>query len=222
MFYTSYLQVVYGLSIEKAGYITNIFSIVSCAFAVLIAIAFRYTDTYRWAAFLAVPTQLLAAGLLIHFRKPHIHVGLLVMVEVLYAMAGAVMVQVEQVAVMTAVPHENLATGLALLAMITALGGAVGQAISSAVWNNLVLAKLTENLPEVKRDRARTIFDSIFVQLSYPMGSEEREATIKAYADAQKVMLTIAVCSLVPCLLWVALLRNNRLSQHQRRPGLQA
>ena len=58
MFYTSYLQVVYGLDIAHAGYMANIFSIVSCTFTVIISIVFRYTDTYRWAAFLAMPALL--------------------------------------------------------------------------------------------------------------------------------------------------------------------
>lgn len=222
MYYTSYLQVVYFFSVSTSGYMTNIFSIVSCTFAVLISIAFRYTDTYRWAAFLAMPLQLLSSGLLIHFRKPDTHIGLLAMVEVLYAIGGAIMVQVEQIAIMTAVPHEHLATGLALLAMVTALGGAVGQAISSAVWNGLVLRKLTAHLPADKRDQAKPIFDSLGTQLGYAKGTPERNAIVAAYADAQKVMVIVGVCSLVPCLLWIALLRNNRLSSYRSGKGLQA
>jgi hypothetical protein len=222
MFYSSYLQVVFGLSIAKAGYIVNIFSIVSCCWAVIISIAFRYTDTYRWAAFIATPVQIFMAGLLIKFRERGTHVGLLVMVEVLYAMGGAVLVQIEQVAVMAAVPHENVATGLALLAMVTSVGGAVGQTISGAVWTNIVLNKLTHYLPADRKGEAAAIYADLNKQLSYPMGSVERTATIKAFGDAQKVMVIVATCALVPCLLWTAMLKNIRLSQHRRERGLHA
>lgn len=143
------------------------------------------------------------------------------MVEVFYAMGGAVLVQIEQVAVMAAVPHENLATGLALLAMITSVGGAVGQTISSAVWGNIVLKKLTSYLPDDKKGEARVIYGTLMTQLTYPIGSPERTATIAAFGDAQRVMVIIATCSLLPCFLWISMLRNNRLSQHQQR-GLQA
>jgi hypothetical protein len=222
MFYSSYLQVVFNISVSKAGYIVNIFSIVSCFWAVIISIAFRYTDTYRWAAFIATPVQIFMAGLLIKFRKPGTHIGLLVMVEVLYAMGGAVLVQIEQVAVMAAVPHENVATGLALLAMITSVGGAVGQSISGAVWTNIVLKKLTLYLPDNLKAEAPAIYADLKKQLSFPMGSPERTATIQAYGEAQKIMVIVATCSLLPCLLWTAMLKNIRLSQHRSQRGLQA
>jgi hypothetical protein len=47
-------------------------------------------------------------GLLIKFRQPGTHIALLVMVEVIWAMCAAMIVQIEQVAVMAAVPHENI------------------------------------------------------------------------------------------------------------------
>ena len=38
MYFTSYLQVVYNLSVSQAGYIGNIFNIVTCAMAVPIGL----------------------------------------------------------------------------------------------------------------------------------------------------------------------------------------
>jgi hypothetical protein len=220
MFYSSYLQLVFGFSIAKAGYVVNIFSLVSCAWAVLVSIAFRYTDTYRWAAFIAIPVQILMAGLLIKFRAPGTHIALLVMVEVLYGMGGAVLVQIENVAVMAAVPHENVATGLALLAMTTSVGGAVGQTISGAVWTNVVPKRLVEYLPPDKKGLASAIYADLGKQLSYPFGSPEREAMIHAASDAQKIMLIVGTCALLPCIAWVAMLKNNRLSEHKPGKGL--
>jgi hypothetical protein len=221
MFYSSYLQLVFGLSIAKAGYIVNIYSLVSCVWAVVISMAFKYKDTYRWAAFIAVPVQIFMAGLLIKFREPGTHIGLLVMVEVLYGMGGAVLVQIENVAIMASVPHENVATGLALLAMLTSVGGAVGQTISGAIWTNVVPRKLVEYLPQDRKYLAPAIYADLGKQLSYPFGSPEREAMIAAASDAQKIMLIVGTCALLPCLAWVALLKNHRLSEHKSGKGLQ-
>lgn len=222
MYYNSYLQVVFGLSVAKAGYIISIYNIVSCGCAVIISLAFRYTDTYRWAGFIAVPTQIAMAGLLIKFRTPGTSLGLLIMVEILNAVGAAILVQIGIVAVMAAVPHEHVATAYALMQMVTSIGGSVGQGISGAVWTNIVPQKIRQYLPADKKEESAAIYHDLWVQLSYPMGSPEREATIKAYADAQKVMMIAGTCALVPCFLWVAMLKNYRLSQHRARKGVLA
>jgi hypothetical protein len=221
-YYASYLQVVFGLSVAHAGYICNIYNIVSCTWAILISIVFKYTDTYKWAAVIGLPIQLLMTGLLIQFRQPGTHIALLVMVEVIWAMCAAMIVQIEQVAVMAAVPHENIATGLALLLMITSVGGSVGGAISGALWTNIVPKKLVEYLPANRTAETMKIYGDITVQLAYPFGSPERDAIIHAYTDAQKIMVIVGTVALVPCFIWVAMLKNNRLSEHKSRKGLQA
>ncbi|KAF1942370.1 siderophore iron transporter mirB [Clathrospora elynae] len=222
MYYSSYLQVVFQLSIAKAGFITNIFNIVSCTWAVLISFAFKATDTYKWGAIIALPVQVTMTGLMIHFRRPGTPIGLLVMVEVINAMAVANLVQIEQVAIMAAVPHENVAVGLALLGMITAVGGAIGQSVSGAIWTQIVRKRMVEYLPEANKVQAAAIFGDIKLQLALPWGSPERDAIIRAYADAQKLMVIVGTCALVPCFLWVFMLKNYRMSEHKNRKGLQA
>jgi hypothetical protein len=222
MYYSSYLQVVFGLSVAKAGYITNIFNLVSCTWAVAISVVFKITDTYKWAAIIAIPIQVLMSGLLVKFREPGTHLALLVMVEVFAAMCSAVLIQISQIAVMAAVPHQYIAVAIALLGMITAIGGSIGQAVSGALWTNIVPRKIAEYLPADKKGEAMGIYADIVVQLAYPMGSPERQAVVRAYGDAQKVMVIVGTCALVPCFLWVYMLKNYRLSEHQKRKGLVA
>jgi hypothetical protein len=54
------------------------------------------------------------------------------------------------------------------------------------------------------------------------LGSPEREAMIRAASEAQMIMLIVGTCALVPCLAWMALLKNLRLSEHENEKGLQA
>ncbi|KAF2833780.1 siderophore iron transporter mirB [Ophiobolus disseminans] len=222
MYYGSYLQVVFGLSVARAGYITNIFNLVSCTWAVFISFVFKYTDTYKWGAIIAMPIQVLMSGLLIHFRKPNTHIVLLVIVEVLNAMATAMLVQIELVAVMSAVPHQNMAVSIALLGMITSIGGAIGQTISTALWTNIVPRNIAEYLPDDKKQQAIGIYSDLVVQLGFPLGSPERQAIIRAFGDAQRLMVIVGTIALVPCFLWVYMLKNNRMSQHKERKGLMA
>jgi hypothetical protein len=222
MMYSSYLQVVFQLSVSKAGYITNIFNIVSCTWAIIISLAMKYTDTYKWGAIIAVPIQLLMTGLLIHLRTPGTHIALLVLVEVLGAMASAMLYNVEQVAIMMAVPHDQVAVAIALLNVITAVGGAIGQSVSGTLWAQIVPKKLAEYLPEGSKHLAPIIYGDISLQLELPWGSPEREAVVHAFGDAQKVMVMLGTCAFVPCFIWVAMLKNSRMSERKARKGLQA
>ncbi|RAR05208.1 siderophore iron transporter mirb [Stemphylium lycopersici] len=222
MMYSSYLQVVFQLDVAKAGYINNIFSIVSCTWAIVISFAMKYTDTYKWGAIVAVPTQLLMTGLLIHLRTPGSSIALLVMIEVFGAMASAMLYNVEQVAIMIAVPHEELAVSIALLNVMTAVGGAIGQSISSTLWAQIVPRKIAQYLPAASADQIASLYGNINNQLAAKWGTPEREAVVMAFADAQKVMVIFGTCALVPCLVWVAMLKNSRMSEQKARKGLQA
>ena len=220
IYYSSYLQVVFSLSVAKAGYITNIFNLVSCLWGLLFAFLIRRSDRYKWAAIVALPIQLLMTGLLIQFRQPGTPIRLLVMVEVCNAMCGAMMVAAQQLAIMSAVPHENVAVGLALLSMATSVGGSVGQTVSTALWTNTVERMIGEYLPLGMRDQKQAIYSSLEVQLGFGWASPQRQAVVRAYGDAQRLMVIFGTCALVPCIVWVAMLKDYKLSERGARKGL--
>ncbi|KAH7135230.1 siderophore iron transporter mirB [Dendryphion nanum] len=220
MYYSSYLQVVFQLSIAKAGYVTNIYNIVSCTWALIISLAFKHTDRFKWGAVIAVPIQILMTALMIRFRQPGTPIGLLVMVEVFCAIAGGTTVMVEQLSVMSAVPHENIAVGLALTGMITLVGGAIGQSISAAMWTQIVPHRIEKYLPADMKSQAHDIYGSLPYQLALPWGSSARQAVVQAYADVQLLMVITGTCALLPCLLWTMMLKNYKLSEHPSRKGV--
>ncbi|RSM04286.1 hypothetical protein CEP52_006871 [Fusarium oligoseptatum] len=218
--FSSYLQVVYNLSVSKAGYITNIFNIVSCGWAVPVGILMRLTDRYKWLGMVMLPLQILMTGLMIKFRMPDTHVGYIIMCEVLGSLAGGTFVMVEQIAVMASVPHRDVAVGIALLNLVTSVGGAIGQSISGAIWTNLMPSKLAKYLPEELQADALTIYGDITQQLAFPWGSPEREAIVKAYGETQKVMLIASVVALAGPIAWITLMKNHRLSEREQTKGL--
>ncbi|KAF2021260.1 siderophore iron transporter mirB [Aaosphaeria arxii CBS 175.79] len=220
MYYSSYLQVVFQLSVAKAGYITNVFNIVSCAWGVIITFAFKYSDRFKWGAVIGMPLQILMTGLLIPFRRPNTPIGLLVMIEVIGSISSGTLVMVEQLSVMSAVPHENIAVGLAILSMITSIGGSIGQAISAAIWTQVVQKKMYEYMPDNMGDQTPLICGSLPNQLALSWDSPARQAVVRAYGDAQRIMVIVGTCVLVPCLLWVYMLKNYSLSEHKDRKGI--
>ncbi|KAK1659163.1 siderophore iron transporter [Colletotrichum godetiae] len=218
--FLSYLQVVYNLSVSRAGFIGNIYNIVSCAWAIPVGLLMRFTNRYKWLGLAAVPVQLLSTGLMIKFRMPHTSVGLVIMCEVLGALAGGTIVMVEQIAVMSSVPHRDVAVGLALLSMVTSVGGAIGSSISGAIWTNLMPSKLEKYLPNELKGEALLIYGDLTRQLSHEWGTPERDAIVLAYGETQKIMIIASLVALAGPILWVSLMKNHKLSEKSQTKGV--
>ncbi|GKT50120.1 MFS siderochrome iron transporter 1 [Colletotrichum spaethianum] len=218
--FSSYLQVVYNLSVSRAGFITNIYNIVSCAWAIPVGLLMRYTDRYKWLGLVAVPLQIFSTGLMIKFRMPDTSVSLVIMCEVLGSLAGGTIVMVEQIAVMASVPHRDVAIGLALLAMITSVGGAIGSSISGAIWTNLMPSKLADYLPDELKGEALLIYGDLTRQLSYEWGTPERDAIVLAYGETQKIMIIASLVALAGPIVWVSLMKNHKLSERSQTKGV--
>ena len=63
----------------------------------------------------------------------------LVWTQILIGMGGAFSVVGSRVASQASVPHQDLATVIALLSLWTQLGSAIGGAIAAGVWTYVVL-----------------------------------------------------------------------------------
>jgi MFS family permease len=180
----------------------------------------RFTDRYKWLGYVMVPLQILTTGLMIRFRMPDTKVGLIIMCEVFGSMAGGTMVMIEQIAIMASVPHRDIAVGIAMLALVTSVGGAIGQSISGAIWTNLMPSKLERYLPDELKADALLIYGDLTQQLAFEWGSPEREAIVRAYGETQKVMLIASLVALVGPILWISLMKNHRLSERGQTKGM--
>ena len=74
-YFSSFLQVVSGLSISTAGYVGNTFDVVSGVWLFVVGILIKKTGYFKWLLFGAVPLYILAQGLMIYFRRPGFSVG---------------------------------------------------------------------------------------------------------------------------------------------------
>ncbi|PGH26453.1 hypothetical protein AJ80_01952 [Polytolypa hystricis UAMH7299] len=218
-FFISYLQVVYDQSIRNAGYIANIFSIGGCIWALVIGGVVRYTGRFKWLAMCFIPLQMLGVGLMIYFRQPGSPIGFIIMNQVFIAISAGTIQICEQVAVMAAASHNDVAVVLAFLGLFSNLGGAIGQAISGAIWTHTVPGQLVKNLPESAKAEALKIYASLTTQLSYRMGSPERQAIIASYAHGQRIMLCVGLGVLCFAFVWVAMWKNIQLKNVKQVKG---
>ncbi|KAJ5129170.1 Major facilitator superfamily domain general substrate transporter [Penicillium bovifimosum] len=217
-YFGSYLQVVNRLDITTAGYVLNSFSLTAFIFNPIIGLLIRYTGDFKWTAMAGVPIFLLGTALLIPFRTPDTHVGLLTMVQILVGLGTCLFTVCGQIAVMASVRHQDIAVVMAIWGLFGSIGASVGIAIAGGMWNNILLDQLRNRLPEASKPLAESIFANMVTQMSYQDGTPERDAIVGAYGDLQRKMAIVGVCFVPLCILCTWFWRNvnvKRLEKEQ-------
>ncbi|KAF7719988.1 MFS-type transporter [Penicillium ucsense] len=214
-YFTSFLQVVFDTSFTQAGYIAAIFDFMDPIWLLGCGYLIRVTGRFKWLLMAAVPLYLLASGLMIYFRSPGHSVGYMCMVQIFLAVGGGTMILIEQVAVLAAAKHENYASMLALLSVFGNLGGAVGNSVSGAIWTNTLPQKLRQMLPDETKEMWQEIYESLDVQLSYPVGDPTRIAIQNAYASSQRNMMIAGTAVMGLSIIWVLMMRNIKVKDNK-------
>ncbi|RDW65998.1 hypothetical protein BP6252_09633 [Coleophoma cylindrospora] len=217
-----FLQVVYGLSIVNTGYMTNIFSIGSCFWAIPVGFAIKKSGYFKWIAFFSLGLEMLGAGLMIYFRSHDQGIGYQVMCQIFIAFGGGALVVCNQLAVMAAVSHANVAGIVAFLGLFSSVGSSIGLAVSEVIYQNTFYDALLGALPSHNETLAAELYASTTTQLLYPMGSDERTATIYAYEYTQKKLCIAALCWLIPGMFLISMWKNFRVSEMRQVKGLVA
>lgn len=145
---------------------------------------------------------------MIFFRQPDKGIGYVIMCQIFIALSGGTLVICEQTAVMAAAAHYEVAVVLALWGLFTSIGGAIGQTVAAAIYTNTMPNALQTYLPDDAKSRAKEIYNSITVQLQYPMGSPVRQAIIHAYGDVMRRLCISGVSILPLAFVFVLMWRN--------------
>ncbi|KAL2857339.1 siderophore iron transporter mirB [Aspergillus pseudoustus] len=219
-YFSSFLQVVSNLGVAEAGYVGSTFQVVSGVLLFCVGYGIRKTGYFKWLLWIAVPLYIFAQGLMIHFRQPNQYIGYIVMCEIFISVAGACFILIMQLAVLAAVDHQHVASALAVLFISGGIGGAVGNAISGAIWTNTFLPALQRNLPESALPNVFTIYASLPAQLAYPVNSPERLAIQRSYGYAQTRMLAAGTGLMVLVFVWVALIKNYNVGKMRQTKGV--
>ncbi|KAJ4361954.1 hypothetical protein N0V83_010895 [Neocucurbitaria cava] len=218
-YFGSMLQVVWNLNVTNASYVSSIYRVVSC-FWCLAAVgpAIKITGRFKWTAvFFALPLDILAIGLMIHFRTPGTSVGYIVMTQIFTAIAGGTIVIAGEMAMMAPSDHQHMAVIIAVLNLFCSIGSATGSTVSAAIWTGTFYNNLVKNVPEGVN--VRSIYASLPTQLSYRWGSPERQGIAQAYADSQKLMLTTSICMLAVALIAASFWRNINIKNIKQVKG---
>lgn len=215
IYFSEYLQVVYNRSLASAGYIVNIFDVVNGVWLFGVGLLISRTRRFRWLYFCAVPMYLLFEALLIYFRGQGTGIGFIIMCQIFMAIAGGTLIICNQVSVLSVAGHQDAASALAMLNVFGTIGSAVGSTISGAIWTQLLPKYLQQNLPAETVDSWEDIYESLDVQLSYPVGDATRTAIATSYEQTQQWMITAGTIFMAFGLILMFVIRDVKLDRKQ-------
>ncbi|KAJ5382948.1 Major facilitator superfamily domain general substrate transporter [Penicillium concentricum] len=217
-YFSSMLQVVWGLDVTEASYVSAIYRVGSCLFCLLVGFLIRWTGRFKWlAVYFSYPLMILGVGLMIKFRQPDVGIGYICMTQIFVAFAGGTTVICGELAMMAPSDHQHIAVILAMLNLFGSIGSAIGSTVSAAIWTSQFPKALAKYVP-AEVDVAK-VYSDITAQLSYEWGSPARNGIARAYGDAQQYMLITSVCMLVVAWGCAAMWRDIKIKDLKQVKG---
>lgn len=106
---------------------------------------------------------------------------------------------------------------LALIGLFTSVGGAIGTAISGAIYTNKFPVALAQKISDPVL--AAQLYGNLTAQLQYPIGSPERDAVWFAYGESMKWLAVAGTVFLIPIFLFVGIWRDFKVDEMKQVKG---
>lgn len=213
-FFQSYLLVVQDKSVTTAGIIIQTFTFAATVTSICVSLVIQRMKRYR--AFVTLGSCIYFVGLVVMllFRKEGASTASLIGTQILVGVGGGMLNIPAQTGVQASASHQEVAAATAIFLTFLEIGGAVGSAISGAIWSANVPRKLAQYLPPETQGQAAAIYGNItLASTGWPMGSPTRDAINRAYQETMAVTLTVAVCAALPVVILSLLMKDYKLDE---------
>ncbi|KAK5110935.1 Siderochrome iron transporter 2 [Meristemomyces frigidus] len=217
--YYSFVKVVYALPVSQASYMTQIYNVGSTFWGCVFGVWIRYTKHFKYfCLFFGLPLMMLGAGLMIYFRSGEHNIGFLVMCQIFIAFGGGTLVIGQDMAVMSASDRSGIPMMLSLISLSSSVGGAIGDAVTGAIFSNTFPHALARALPPNLNGQANAIYlGGYTTQETFNPGSPARAAIDYAWGQYEKYAAVSAVASLALGIPAIAVWKNYRVDKQQNK-----
>ncbi|GFF43697.1 siderophore iron transporter mirC [Aspergillus udagawae] len=217
-YFYSYLQVVQGYDVATAGRFTQTFAFTSTIAAFTVSILIKYTRRYRIFVIAGCVIYIIGMVLMMVTRREGSTPTQVLVTQVVVGIGGGLLNVPVQLGVQASASHQEVAAATAMFLTSMEMGGAVGAALSGAVWTHNIPRKLRLYLPEENKGDADAIFGKITKALSYPLGSPVRVAINQAYQETFKKLLILALIAVVPLIPLSLAMEDYKLDKMTEEP----
>lgn len=153
---------------------------------------------------------------MIAYRTEDASTGAIIGTQIAVGIGGGFLNVPVQLGVQASASHQQVAAATTVWLTILEVGGAVGAAVSGAIWSTYVPSKLQQYLPPDLAAGYATIYGDVNVASNYtlyPTGSPARVAINQAYQETMRYMLIGAICAAAPILPLTLCLKNYNLDK---------
>lgn len=218
-YFLSYLLIVQNKSNTTANNITRVFSFSSTVSSIIVSIIIKYTGHYKYYVTFGSCIYLMGMGIMLRYRNEDATTATLVGTQIAIGIGGGFLNVPVQLGVQASANHQQVAAVTTVWLTLLEVGGAVGAAISGAIWSTYVPRKLQQYLPgEVAADYT-LIFGDLTKSsdyMTYPVGSPARIAINRAYQETMRLLLIGALVAAAPIVPLTFFMRNYKLDKMEQ------
>ncbi|KAI7111207.1 hypothetical protein KC316_g19847, partial [Hortaea werneckii] len=198
------------------------YNVGSCFWGVVLGVIIYVTCYFKWFTFVfGLGLIFLGSGLQIYFRGNDQGIGYLIMCQIFIAFSGGTLVISNQIAVMAASDRSGIAMMLSTLFLFNSVGGAIGDAVTSAIFSNTWVSAYTEAAPaEWKSLGSELYLGGYMTQEKFPPGTPVRDAINYAWEQNMRWSSTAATASLVLAIPAVLMWKNYRVDKKQNKGNM--
>ncbi|OAL57446.1 MFS general substrate transporter [Pyrenochaeta sp. DS3sAY3a] len=199
-YFSSYVYVIKNWSNYSWNTFLNVTTIVLCLFGPLGGLIHRFSHRYKTLMVLGAVLKLIGNCILMttDVRSTQ-STGALVVSQLLLG-CGAFTVIGARVGSQASVPHEDLSSAIAILALWSTLASSVGYTIAASIWTEHMLPFMREEMPDVPEKTIKTIYGSIkTLRTKYDWEDPIRQGAVRAYTRVNGILfLTAIVLNILP------------------------
>lgn len=210
--------VAFDFSIKSATRITSFYSFFSVITGFILGFIVYYVRRLKIFIVFGTCLFMVAFGLLIRFRGDahgSSRAGI-IGAQIVLGIAGGMFPYPAQASLQAYLKHEHLAVMTGIYLALYNVGSALGNAVSGAIWTQVLPSQLSQNLAGINDTLAMEAYANPFeVAATYPVGTPERDAIIESYKHAQRILTIVGICLCAPLIFFAFTLRNPKLTDRQ-------
>jgi SIT family siderophore-iron:H+ symporter-like MFS transporter len=212
------LIVAFDFSVKTATRVTSLYSFVSVIVGTLLGLVVYKVRRLKMFIVAGTCLSMVAFGLLIHYRGTPSSDGRIgvIAAQVVLGAAGGFFPYPAQASLQSYLKHENLAVMTGVYLATYNIGSALGNAVSGAMWTQVLPGKLNSQLNSLNSTLATSTYGDPFTAIAaYPVGTPERTGIIAAYQGIQRLLTITGICLTVPLIVFAMFMRNPKLTNAQ-------
>ncbi|KAF4964991.1 hypothetical protein FSARC_7169 [Fusarium sarcochroum] len=217
------LQVSFNFSVKAATRVQSLYSFASVITGTILGVVVYKVRRFKVFIVSGTCLFLVAFGLLIRYRgnPSSDNKSGVIGAQVLLGIAGGMFPYPAQASLQAYVTHERLAVMTGLYLALYQVGSAFGNAVSGAIWTQMLPVKLAENFASFGNDTlaiytyTQPLSAIIDPSGDFAVGTPYRDAMIESYKHVQRLLTITGICLCIPLIAFSLCLRNPKLTDQQ-------